>query len=223
MVNDIDLNSLKSKEDLSTFITCLEQSVKRLSRWTLTYTDEENQRERNRQPWFTTEIKTQKQRTRRREKIWCRHHEEHQWTAYQELLKEYKPVSKFNFDNIKHFSGEHLKNFHLMTEEELLKIMNNMLTESCKLDPLAAKIIKEVTPKIIQYIIRLTNTSLREGCFVDTWKMAIDLPLLKNTGLVLIFNKYRPVSNLSFLSNSMKNVWYHNYSENGLIPDYLLA
>ena len=40
--------------------------------------------------WFNQELKSQKQRVRRREKIWRRYREEHQWTDLQHERKEYR-------------------------------------------------------------------------------------------------------------------------------------
>ena len=69
MVNDIDFISLLSEQDLNIFITCLEQSLRdSLDKHSCIL--KKKSRGRNRQPWFTTEIKTQKQRTRTRERIW---------------------------------------------------------------------------------------------------------------------------------------------------------
>ena len=93
MVNDTEFNLHESEQDLTTFITCLEQSLRdSLDKHSPVLM--QKIRERNRQPSSTTEIKTQKQKTRRREKIWHRYHEEHQCTAYQESLKEYETVLK---------------------------------------------------------------------------------------------------------------------------------
>ena len=111
--------------------------------------------------------------------------------------------------------------------EEVLKIMSSIPTESCKLNSLPAKIMEEVAHKIIQHITRLINISLTEGCFVDTWKMGMVQAPLKKTGLALISNNYRPVSNLSFLSKLLKKCVISQFnkhcSECGLFPDYQLA
>ena len=44
------------------------------------------------------------------------------------------------------------------------------------------------------------NNSLQSGCFPEIWKEALVFPLLKKTGLDVIFKNFRPLSNLSFVS-----------------------
>lgn len=42
--------------------------------------------------------------------------------------------------------------------------------------------------------------SLQNGKFADNWKMALVLPILKKIRFELLFQNYRPVSNLRFMS-----------------------
>jgi hypothetical protein len=46
----------------------------------------------------------------------------------------------------------------------------------------------------------MINLSLVEGIVPETWKSALVLPLLKKLGLDLLFENYRPVSNLPFVA-----------------------
>ena len=149
--------------------------------------------------------------------MWHRFHEEHQWTAYQEALKEYIAMLKsarktkmsetilecgtntkclyslvnsiigklekspfpddlsdndlaeefedFFLNKItkirddleqrnstlimsRVFTGEHLKNFHPMTEEEVPKIMNSVPTKSCELNSLPVKLLRKLHLKL---------------------------------------------------------------------------
>ena len=44
---------------------------------------------RTRVPWYTNELKQQKQTVRRRERIWRKYRAKHQWTALKEERKKY--------------------------------------------------------------------------------------------------------------------------------------
>ena len=55
-------------------------------------------------------------------------------------------------------------------------------------------------PKAIPLITKIVNVSLGEGLFIHNWKTAVVRPLLRKQGLEVINSKFRPVSNLSFLS-----------------------
>ena len=46
----------------------------------------------------------------------------------------------------------------------------------------------------------MINLSLSNGCFPDAWKCALISPLLKKLGLDLLFQNFRPVSNLPYVS-----------------------
>jgi hypothetical protein len=54
---------------------------------------------------------------------------------------------------------------------------------------------------LLPVLTTMVNLSLQNGHFADNWKEALVLPILKKIGLDLLFNNYRPVSNLPFLSN----------------------
>ena len=45
-------------------------------------------------PWFTTEIIAQKRKVGRREKIWCKYGQDHQWQAHKIESFKYKSMLK---------------------------------------------------------------------------------------------------------------------------------
>ena len=51
---------------------------------------------RKRIPWFNSEVLEQKRITRRREKIWRKYREDHQWTAFKVERKRYCAILKYN-------------------------------------------------------------------------------------------------------------------------------
>ena len=53
---------------------------------------------------------------------------------------------------------------------------------------------------LLPIITKMIDLSLESGLFADDWKCALVLPLLKNSGLDLLYKNYRPVSNLQYVS-----------------------
>ena len=53
---------------------------------------------------------------------------------------------------------------------------------------------------LLPIITKMINLSLESGLFADDWKCALVLPLLKKSGLDLLYKNYRPVSNLQYVS-----------------------
>ena len=117
--------------------------------------------------------------------------------------------------------------FSRITEDQVEKIMRCMPSKCCELDVMPPKIMKQIIPSIITPITNLINNSLENGVFANNWKMAIIKPLLKKPGLDLICKNYRPVSNLSFLSNVLEKcalLQFNNHcTTNNLLPDYQSA
>ena len=111
-----------------------------------------------------------------------------------------------------------------MSDEEILRIINEMPTKYCKLDAIPTSILKNLTPHIKETITKIVNISLTEGKFPSQWRTASIRPLLKRLGLELLAKKYRPVSNLSFLSKLVEKCMLSQFNIhcklNGLIPKY---
>ena len=49
---------------------------------------------RKSKPWFREDIKEQKQKVHRRERIWRRYREDHQWLAFKSEKKKYREMLK---------------------------------------------------------------------------------------------------------------------------------
>ena len=73
-------------------------------------------------------------------------------------------------------------------------------SKSCELNILPTNFLKIVLDEYLHIITRIINISLTKGVFVPQWKSAIVRHLQKKSRLELILKKYRPVSNLNFLS-----------------------
>ena len=245
-------------------------------------------------PWFREDIKEQKQKVRRRERIWRRYREDHQWLAfksekkkYREMLKEVKinSVSKliiecgrdvkklyqviYNMagkcslnplpnsdndkdlaDNFANYFIDKIRNirdqldeypkydpkeeakdiptllgiFNQIAAEDIMSIVGSMASKSCKLDVVPTSLFKAILPNIIDTLVRIINASLEQGVFTRKWKRAIVKPLLKKSGLELIFKNYRPVSNLCFLSKVLEKCALKQLDEHckkyAPLPDY---
>ena len=71
---------------------------------------------------------------------------------------------------------------------------------SCVINPLPTSVVKECLDELSPAISSSVNLSLEQGHFPDAWKGAVVKSKLKKSGLELDEKKYRPVSNLQFLS-----------------------
>ena len=76
--------------------------------------------------------------------------------------------------------------------------MKSMATKSCEIDVLPTTLPKDNQDHLIGVVMKLVNTTLKQGVYAKSWKMAITQPLLKTKGLELIQSNFRPMSNLSF-------------------------
>ena len=74
--------------------------------------------------------------------------------------------------------------------------------KSCVLDPMSSTLVNFV-------LTRLINASLKSGQFPVAWKEALVLPLLKKPGLDILIKKFRPVSNLPFVSRLTESAVYN--------------
>ena len=134
------------------------------------------------------------------------------------------------FKNIKPFSCERnmevptFTKFSVLTELEVKKLIMQMKTKSCELDPIPTKILKDHIDVFLPIMTKIVNVSLTSGVFYENWKCAIVRPLLKKLGLELIKKNYRPVSNLSFISKLVEKATLSQFmdhcEEYHLLPDH---
>ena len=102
------------------------------------------------------------------------------------------------------FQGEKMMNFRLVTEDEVLKIINEKGIKTCMEDPIPAKLLKQSLDIAVPILTKLVNKSLQEGS-VDGIKWSIITPLLKKAGLdIEEYKNFRPVNNLVFLSKLLE-------------------
>ena len=128
------------------------------------------------------------------------------------------------FKPTQHRSSKSFVNFTKLAEDEVERIIMSMPTKSCKLDVLPTKALKDIITPLLPLLTKIINLSLTEGLFVEEWKVAIILPLLKKPGLDLICSTYRPVSNFPFLSKVVEKAALKQFikhcNDNSFLPTY---
>ena len=120
-----------------------------------------------------------------------------------------------------------LTEFRTLPQKEVKDIIVKMQTKSCELDVIPTKLLKENLTHILPIITGLVNLSLQQGSFIDDWKYPIVHPLIKKLEIGCIRKKYRPVSNLQFISKivecAMLREIIDHCDQKNLHPDYQSA
>ena len=100
-----------------------------------------------------------------------------------------------------------LGSFSSVSVDEVRKLITLSKCKSCSLDPIPTWLLKKSLDDILPAIVHIINLSLSNGSVPHSMKCAIVSPLLKKPTLDKeILKKYRPVSNLTFLSNVLERV-----------------
>ena len=93
MSDDIDLKQLDGEGDINLYAKTLESALKKpLDK----HAPEKMKviKDRTRQPWFDSNLKIQKQKTRRSERRWRKYRQDHQWLAYKADMRDYRATLK---------------------------------------------------------------------------------------------------------------------------------
>ena len=109
------------------------------------------------------------------------------------------------------YSGKLLQPFTPVTEQAVLKVLQKTIPKSCNLDVIPTKFLyKNRLDVLLPTITNIINTSLASGLVLPDFKTAIVKPLLRNPSLNQnVLKKYRPISNLPFLSKIVEKVVLH--------------
>ena len=98
-------------------------------------------------------------------------------------------------------------NLSYVTDAEVRRLVLSAPCKSSDLDPLPTGLVKDCIHVLVTPIVSIVNLSLSVGCFPTHFKSALVSPLLKKSTLNRDDMKnYRPVSNLSFLSEILEKV-----------------
>lgn len=113
-------------------------------------------------------------------------------------------------------------NFESLTNEDIKSLVLKAPSKSCQLDAIPSQLVKDCIDVLLPAISTMINSSLSTGYFASCWKEAVITPLLKKAGLEPVYNNYRPVSNLSFISKLTEKAVFkqlHSYlTINNLYP-----
>jgi len=94
-----------------------------------------------------------------------------------------------------------------VTSDEVGKLINAAPNKSCRSDPAPTWLVMDMRGLLAAFLNMLFNKSLTTGCFPSQFKEAVVRPLLKKIGLgASERKKYRPVSNLPFVSKLLEKV-----------------
>ena len=69
----------------------------------------------------------------------------------------------------------------------------------CSLNPMPSHLVSKCQP-LLPIITTIINKSLQNGSFPEYWKEALVHPALNKSGMDILFENFRPVSNLLFIS-----------------------
>ena len=82
----------------------------------------------------------------------------------------------------------------------MCKIVQESSNASCRLDPVPTWLLKSCLDVLAPSITEMVNLSLLISHIPENLRTAVVIPLLKIPGLDLVYKKFRPVSNLRFIS-----------------------
>ena len=93
-----------------------------------------------------------------------------------------------------------LESFESLSFQDIHDVIMQLSSASCKFDPIPPWLVKLCSLELVPSITKIVNFSLQEGRVPDHWKIALLKPILKKLSMEQLFENFRPVSNLLFLS-----------------------
>ena len=121
------------------------------------------------------------------------------------------------------FNVPEFNQFSKLDEEQVIKLRMNTKSKTWELDPIPTTLLKIIIPIVLSIITSIINQSLQSGSFLRNWKTAIVRPLIKKHGMNLVRSSYRPVSNLSYISELLEKAMLDQINQHcdahNLLPD----
>lgn len=100
-----------------------------------------------------------------------------------------------------------LSSFQLPSFSELTELIQKSKSSTCQLDPLPTHLVKSCLPSLLPIISAIIHSSLTTGTVPTSLKTAVITPILKKPGAdPSIFNNFRPISNLPYISKILEKV-----------------
>ena len=105
-------------------------------------------------------------------------------------------------------SRTNLKLHNIFVTSKMVKkdIMNLDFSKAHGPDCIPVVVLKNCEPELSYILVELFNKCLKESCFPDCWKVLSVVPVFKNVGKRSTAKNYRPVSLLSVVIKSLKNL-----------------
>ena len=129
------------------------------------------------------------------------------------LATQIKPVSNKTYDTFLKKRVLVSFNFILVTENDVLKHLSFLRTKnSAGIDGISVKLLKKLSPAVINPLTLIINQYLDTGIFPKTLKIAKVLPLFKKDDPTIMEN-YRPISLLIAISKLSEKVVFSQLSE----------
>uniref|UniRef100_A0A672IAL3 Reverse transcriptase domain-containing protein n=1 Tax=Salarias fasciatus TaxID=181472 RepID=A0A672IAL3_SALFA len=117
---------------------------------------------------------------------------------------------------------ETLDSFDLVDARTLGRVFSQVKSTTCLLDPIPTPLFKSLYGFLEEQILNIMNSSLQTGVFPTAFKTAVVKPLLKKSNLDPdVFNNYRPVSNLPFLSKVLERLVFNQVNDFLMINNIL--
>ena len=104
-------------------------------------------------------------------------------------------------------SGEWITEFHLVTEDEVLKLLMSSPNKQSSQHPLPTWLFKKIGIDVASFLVALFNQSFEEGYVPGCFKKAIVTPLIMKKGLDdNDLCSFRPISNVSLGSKMLERL-----------------
>ena len=98
-----------------------------------------------------------------------------------------------------------LLSFETLDVSDTVKLISEMPMKQCAVDPIPTWLLEECIDLLAPFITNITNNSLTTGYVPAAFKKAYITPLVKKPGSDEDdASNFRPVSNLSVLSNTLR-------------------
>ena len=91
--------------------------------------------------------------------------------------------------------------FQCQMTETVSHVITSGEKKSCILDPIPASLLSACLDSLYPAITNMVNLSLQTGYFADTWKNCCGIPIIKKTGLALLFKHFVQLATCSLCLN----------------------
>ena len=120
-----------------------------------------------------------------------------------------------------------MNSFQSILERDVEKRIRKLPSKSCELDLMPTTLLKSAVDVVTPAVTCIINMSLLSGEFCKNLKLAHLKPLIKKTGLNLVFKSFCPVRSLSYISKLIERFaaeqLVDHVTQNGLGEKYQLA